>query len=174
MQLPQPKRPRRMTPSKSSTIISAKLTNHSGDDHDYDDSQTEPDTDTLPGPIKITKMAHSTTKSKPEAEYLDSGSDTEPDSEPDSAVRPIFLSLLTQRHILAQLAPRPNLPLPSGTSRLGPLILSTTPAIQVPGIINTYLREYQRDGVRFFWDRYREERGGLLGDDMGLVCLIFL
>jgi hypothetical protein len=81
-----------MTPSKSSTVISAKLTNHSGDDDDHDESETEPDTDTLPGLIKITstiKMVHSTTKSKPEPEPLDSGSDTEPDSEPDSTVRPI-------------------------------------------------------------------------------------
>jgi SNF2 family DNA or RNA helicase len=39
----------------------------------------------------------------------------------------------------------------------------------VPGGINTFLREYQRDGVRFFWERWKEGRGGLLGDDMGLV-----
>jgi SNF2 family DNA or RNA helicase len=42
----------------------------------------------------------------------------------------------------------------------------------VPAAINTYLREYQREGVRFFWDLYDEGRGGLLGDDMGLVCQI--
>lgn len=39
----------------------------------------------------------------------------------------------------------------------------------VPASINTYLREYQRDGVRFFYDMYDQDRGGLLGDDMGLV-----
>ena len=39
----------------------------------------------------------------------------------------------------------------------------------VPAAINTYLRDYQRDGVRFFWRQYVEGRGGLLGDDMGLV-----
>lgn len=39
----------------------------------------------------------------------------------------------------------------------------------VPASINTYLREYQREGVRFFWDLYKQGRGGLLGDDMGLV-----
>jgi hypothetical protein len=39
----------------------------------------------------------------------------------------------------------------------------------VPAAINTYLRDYQRDGVRFFWHQYQEGRGGLLGDDMGLV-----
>lgn len=41
----------------------------------------------------------------------------------------------------------------------------------VPAAINTYLREYQREGVQFFWDLYDEGRGGLLGDDMGLVCV---
>lgn len=41
--------------------------------------------------------------------------------------------------------------------------------IMVPASINTYLREYQRDGVRFFWDLYDQDKGGLLGDDMGLV-----
>ncbi|KIK94177.1 hypothetical protein PAXRUDRAFT_784462 [Paxillus rubicundulus Ve08.2h10] len=40
----------------------------------------------------------------------------------------------------------------------------------VPASINTYLRPYQRDGVQFFWDLYHEGRGGILGDDMGLVC----
>lgn len=44
----------------------------------------------------------------------------------------------------------------------------------VPAAINTYLREYQRDGVRFFWRQYKEGRGGLLGDDMGLVWLTLL
>jgi len=39
----------------------------------------------------------------------------------------------------------------------------------VPASINTYLREYQREGVVFFWDLYKQGRGGLLGDDMGLV-----
>jgi hypothetical protein len=39
----------------------------------------------------------------------------------------------------------------------------------VPGSINTYLREYQREGVLFFWERYNKGHGGLLGDDMGLV-----
>jgi len=42
----------------------------------------------------------------------------------------------------------------------------------VPAAINTYLREYQRDGVRFFWNQYQQGRGGLLGDDMGLVSAI--
>ncbi|KZS99399.1 uncharacterized protein LAESUDRAFT_765582 [Laetiporus sulphureus 93-53] len=39
----------------------------------------------------------------------------------------------------------------------------------VPARIDTFLREYQHEGVRFFWERYGDDKGGLLGDDMGLV-----
>ncbi len=39
----------------------------------------------------------------------------------------------------------------------------------VPSSINVFLREYQRDGIQFFWERWRDGRGGILGDDMGLV-----
>lgn len=41
-------------------------------------------------------------------------------------------------------------------------------SIKIPGPINTYLRDYQREGVKFFYNRFRKGRGGLLGDDMGL------
>jgi len=69
--------------------------------------------------------------------------------------------------------PRPGFPLAAGQVALGPLVLDRTKRIMVPASINTYLREYQRDGVRFFWDLYDQDRGGLLGDDMGLVRLLF-
>lgn len=52
---------------------------------------------------------------------------------------------------------------------LGPFFLDQRKNIKVPGGINTFLREYQRDGIRFFYERYVNGRGGLLGDDMGLV-----
>jgi SNF2 family DNA or RNA helicase len=55
---------------------------------------------------------------------------------------------------------------------LGPLILddedSVVDSLKVPGAINTFLREYQREGVRFFHRQYRAGKGALLGDDMGL------
>jgi SNF2 family DNA or RNA helicase len=38
----------------------------------------------------------------------------------------------------------------------------------VPGAQNTYLREYQREGIRFFYRQYLAGKGALLGDDMGL------
>ncbi|KAJ7682903.1 P-loop containing nucleoside triphosphate hydrolase protein [Mycena rosella] len=65
--------------------------------------------------------------------------------------------------------PLPGFPLSLDQRELGPMILDKAQGIKVPGPINTYLREYQRQGVRFFWERYNEGRGGLLGDDMGLV-----
>jgi SNF2 family DNA or RNA helicase len=42
------------------------------------------------------------------------------------------------------------------------------PRHSVPASINRFLRDYQRDGVQFFYERWCEGRGGILGDDMGL------
>jgi DNA excision repair protein ERCC-6-like 2 len=64
---------------------------------------------------------------------------------------------------------RPGFPLSASQTLLGPLILDAEKNVKVPGAINTYLRDYQREGVKFFWSQYQEKRGGLLGDDMGLV-----
>ncbi|KAJ7468628.1 P-loop containing nucleoside triphosphate hydrolase protein [Mycena latifolia] len=63
--------------------------------------------------------------------------------------------------------PRPGFPLSLDQKELGPMVLDEEQGIEVPGPINTYLRDYQREGVRFFWERYNEGRGALLGDDMG-------
>ncbi|KAJ1525630.1 hypothetical protein ONE63_008848 [Megalurothrips usitatus] len=52
-----------------------------------------------------------------------------------------------------------------------PMVLSSPsaqPVIQVPASIAQYLRNYQREGVRFLYQRYREGEGAILGDDMGL------
>ncbi|MFT7811799.1 DNA excision repair protein ERCC-6-like 2 isoform X1 [Arapaima gigas] len=38
----------------------------------------------------------------------------------------------------------------------------------IPYTINRYLRDYQRDGVRFIYNNYACSRGCILGDDMGL------
>ncbi|XP_072537957.1 DNA excision repair protein ERCC-6-like 2 [Salminus brasiliensis] len=54
---------------------------------------------------------------------------------------------------------------PPGPSE--PFILSEN-GHQVPHTINRYLRDYQRDGVKFIYDRYMKSRGCILGDDMGL------
>lgn len=39
---------------------------------------------------------------------------------------------------------------------------------RVPYTINRYLRDYQREGIRFMYDNYTRSRGCILGDDMGL------
>ena len=38
----------------------------------------------------------------------------------------------------------------------------------MPASINRYLREYQRDGIRFLHSLYARGLGGILADDMGL------
>ncbi|KAI0351643.1 hypothetical protein OH77DRAFT_919140 [Trametes cingulata] len=113
---------------------------------DPEESVTEPE-DEEPHWIHAQATAAASLTSKV-AEQSDS--ETEPESDPESFIetRPIF-------------------PLKLGQERLGPLSLDDNH--QVPASINTFLREYQRDGVRFIWNRYNEGRGGLLGDDMGLV-----
>ncbi|KAG9049900.1 hypothetical protein FS837_008662 [Tulasnella sp. UAMH 9824] len=47
----------------------------------------------------------------------------------------------------------------------GPLVLGLDNEgreISVPRCVAMYLRPYQEDGVRFFWERYKEGRGGIL------------
>lgn len=53
--------------------------------------------------------------------------------------------------------------------------LSNT-GVCVPYTINRYLRDYQREGVRFLYEHYARSTGCILGDDMGLgktiqVCI---
>lgn len=54
---------------------------------------------------------------------------------------------------------------PPGPSE--PLMLSRS-GDKVPYTINRYLRDYQREGIRFIYDSYVQSRGCILGDDMGL------
>eukprot|EP00698_Gefionella_okellyi_P024501 TRINITY_DN8667_c0_g1_i2.p1 TRINITY_DN8667_c0_g1~~TRINITY_DN8667_c0_g1_i2.p1 ORF type:complete len:876 (+),score=233.69 TRINITY_DN8667_c0_g1_i2:143-2770(+) len=52
-----------------------------------------------------------------------------------------------------------------------PLVLDTASdgsTIQVPGSINRYLRDYQREGVVFMYKAYSRNGGCVLADDMGL------
>ena len=68
-----------------------------------------------------------------------------------------------------RLKPRPGFSLRPGQVPSKAFILDAEKGIKIPAPINTYLRDYQRDGVKFLWRQYSEGRGGLLGDDMGLV-----
>ncbi|TDH12811.1 hypothetical protein EPR50_G00051870 [Perca flavescens] len=49
-----------------------------------------------------------------------------------------------------------------------PLELSDVDGDRVPYTINRYLRDYQREGIRFIYNNYICSRGCILGDDMGL------
>ncbi|KAH8101322.1 P-loop containing nucleoside triphosphate hydrolase protein [Cristinia sonorae] len=105
-------------------------------------------------PIKKTRFA------EPEAEEV---SVTEPESD-DSVTDPESdddMPCNTYR-------PRPDFARKPDQPWIAPLYLDKDKGIKVPGSINTFLRDYQRDGIRFFWERYAARRGGLLGDDMGL------
>ncbi|WJX44844.1 Swi5 complex subunit Swi2, variant 2 [Trifolium repens] len=57
------------------------------------------------------------------------------------------------------------------TGPFEPLVLSSDgelPLVQVPASINCRLLEHQRVGVKFLYDLYKKNHGGILGDDMGL------
>ncbi|XP_077601135.1 DNA excision repair protein ERCC-6-like 2 isoform X1 [Stigmatopora nigra] len=49
-----------------------------------------------------------------------------------------------------------------------PLKLCDGSEDSVPYTINRYLRDYQREGIRFIYNNYSRSRGCILGDDMGL------
>lgn len=53
-------------------------------------------------------------------------------------------------------------------SRCVPFVLSDVDGDRVPYTINRYLRDYQREGIRFIYNNYICSRGCILGDDMGL------
>ncbi|KAI9057519.1 hypothetical protein FKP32DRAFT_1681383 [Trametes sanguinea] len=113
-----------------------------------DDSVTEPEDDE---PRWIHSIPTPTVQ-RPSKPAVHSDSDTEPESDPEWA--------------LEDVERRPDFPLPEGQTLGEALVLDKN--VKVPKSINAFLREYQRDGVRFFWNRYKEGRGGVLGDDMGL------
>ena len=95
------------------------------------------------------------------------GSETESDDEPLAPV-----ALVTGGNPCSQIEPpetRPTFRLGPTQRRLGPLVLDQRKHIQVPPAINTFLRDYQRDGVEFLYGKFRGSMGGMLGDDMGLV-----
>ncbi|XP_043103741.1 DNA excision repair protein ERCC-6-like 2 [Puntigrus tetrazona] len=48
-----------------------------------------------------------------------------------------------------------------------PFLLSGSD-VTVPYTINRYLRDYQREGIKFIYHNYAKSRGCILGDDMGL------
>lgn len=98
------------------------------------------------------------------------GSETESDDEPLVPVSPVTGSNPCSQD--EQLEARPIFRLGPTQKYLGPLVLDQRKHIQVPSAINTFLRDYQRDGVKFLYGKFRNSMGGILGDDMGLVGVI--
>ena len=99
------------------------------------------------------------------------GSETESDDEP-----PVPVISVPGSNPSSQAEPletRPSFRLGPAQRNLNPLVLDQRKHIQVPSAINTFLREYQRGGVRFLYDKFRKSMGGMLGDDMGLVGFIW-
>ncbi|KAK0463087.1 RAD26-like SNF2 family DNA-dependent ATPase [Desarmillaria tabescens] len=106
-----------------------------------DDSVTESDTEDESADSIVPPVASKTSQMKPTYDpnsvtEEDSESVTEEDSDMDD--KPMMIS--------PHLKPRPGFPLASGQKPLGPLVLDEAKGIKVPASINTYLREYQRDG----------------------------
>jgi hypothetical protein len=92
----------------------------------------------------------------------------------------VWFSTIQPSHInggtfyLQKLKARPGFPLAPGQQYAKALVLDEEEGIQIPAAINTYLRNYQRDGVKFLWRQYKQGSGGLLGDDMGLVRAVHI
>ncbi|KZT50905.1 hypothetical protein CALCODRAFT_504196 [Calocera cornea HHB12733] len=91
--------------------------------------------------------------------------DGESDTEPEPNAPPLPSSQSSQTPSVSL---RPNFVPTAEQALTGPLLLDSATSTEVPASINRFLREYQRDGVRFFWRCREEKRGGVLGDDMGL------
>ena len=105
-----------------------------------------------------------------EPESDDSVTESESEDEMLFTVGDFLIPGINTPHSRGQsLHPRPAFARKPSQRWLLPFYLDKENHIRVPGSINTFLRDYQRDGVRFFWERYNTGRGGLLGDDMGLV-----
>ncbi|KII84080.1 hypothetical protein PLICRDRAFT_368459 [Plicaturopsis crispa FD-325 SS-3] len=152
IELPPPLPLKRKSPDSSQPVPPVKRQRTASND---DDSATESETDEDMG---VTSPVKTSTQPPPNSRPAAADSETESESESEMFSNPT-------------LEPRPNFPLSKEQSHLPSLVLDQGKHIAVPASINTYLREYQRDGIRFFWNQYKEGRGGLLGDDMGLVKL---
>ncbi|KAK1232195.1 hypothetical protein PQX77_004676 [Marasmius sp. AFHP31] len=142
------------------------------------ESETEPETESEGLPQAKKAGEDSVTESddepvipdkKPPGQVADQeDSVTEPETEDELGGQTSRIVRMTSS-LKGQGSPRPGFSLSSDQQVLGPHVLDGEECLEIPGPINTYLREYQRDGVKFFWNQFRNGLGGLLGDDMGLV-----
>ncbi|KAJ6478557.1 RAD26-like SNF2 family DNA-dependent ATPase [Mycena vitilis] len=129
-------------------------------------SETEPDSSS---DLCLAFNTPSSSKPKPKQPVEPKQPVDESETEPDSDFEfPFPMPSPVTAKEAEDMRPRPGFDIPPGQPLPGPMILDAAQKIQVPAAINTYLRDYQREGVRFFWERFNQGRGGLLGDDMGL------
>lgn len=113
-------------------------TTHHDDDHDDEEEQE------VPVPVVSKLLRQSSPQFSHEKPFF-------PSLNPPSAPVPLVLSPL------GDVVPSP----------LGDVVPSPLGDV-VPVTINRYLRDYQREGIRFIHDSYARSRGCILGDDMGL------
>lgn len=63
---------------------------------------------------------------------------------------------------------RPTFPCMPEQLQIGPYNIDPEDStLAIPRSINRFLRNYQREGVDFFYSKYKRGYGGVLGDDMG-------
>ena len=180
----------RLSPSKRRRISPSQVPDGGASSVTEPETDDEPVITATPKAVVSTNTNGDSSVTEPETESDAAqgdadDSETEPDTESDDEDEDEYDN---GKRATKTANTRPAFPLALNQKSLGPLVLSSsynyvstsapTPVkstkprpIQVPASINTHLRDYQRDGVRFFWERFQEDRGGLLGDDMGLVRL---
>ncbi|XP_055017810.1 DNA excision repair protein ERCC-6-like 2 [Boleophthalmus pectinirostris] len=111
----------------------------------------------------IRRLSSSSSTSKhPDTAWLifkDHGADAVEESVPVSKLKKTNITSLTQEK-----------PFFSGTVINSNLCVPLELCYEhkVPYTINRYLREYQREGIKFMYNNYIHSRGCVLGDDMGL------
>ncbi|KAJ7079572.1 RAD26-like SNF2 family DNA-dependent ATPase [Mycena belliarum] len=160
--LPPPPVPPPPVPSTGDT------TEDDTDEAEVDPDATESDSDVPPEPAPtkpVLKTANKPVSKRAATPKSDSATESDSDVDDPVEATPAEVAPLSSPPTSSGRS-RPGFPLSLDQCELGPMVLDAEQGIEVPGAINTYLREYQREGVRFFWERYKEGRGALLGDDM--------
>ncbi|XP_059193877.1 DNA excision repair protein ERCC-6-like 2 isoform X2 [Centropristis striata] len=98
--------------------------------------------------------------------FADHSKDAEEAEEEEEAVPVSKLTRQGSNHFSQE---KPVFPSSITDARLCvPLELGGIDGDRVPYTINRYLRDYQREGIRFIYNSYIRSRGCILGDDMGL------
>ncbi|XP_019958308.2 DNA excision repair protein ERCC-6-like 2 isoform X1 [Paralichthys olivaceus] len=101
--------------------------------------------------------------------FADHHKDAEKEEEEEEEVEAVPVSKLTRPDLSEFTQEKPVFPsIVTEPGLCVPLELSSVDGDRVPYTINRYLRDYQREGIRFIYDSYIRSSGCILGDDMGL------